>query len=200
MDDFNLGFDRQTFDDHWKNLDEQQRINIVLRAPQLPVYLGLLPILNSLFSTHYALREAGRKSLNEMALVIRKNIETPLENKPLRQAEADAFQAAALIYRKIFAQMSFSDKSVLIQALMNIGSIGAFFAFKAIYLERVSPDVIKKCIKALDDRLSLIFADQYLQADPAIRLRFANLFRYILAGVKQREAVTWYYGGMLTPI
>lgn len=39
----------------------------------------------------------------------------------------------------------------------------------------------------------MFFADQYLQADPAIRLRFAGLFRHVLAGVKQREAVTWYY-------
>ena len=196
MDDSNSGFNRQTFDDFWKDLDEQQRINLILQAPQLPADLGLLPILSSLFSTHYPLREAGRTSLNEMALVIRKNIETPLENKPLRQAQAEAFQGAALIYRKILAQMVFADKSVLIQALMNIGSIGAFFAFKTIYLERVSPDVIKKCIKGLDDRLRLVFADQYLQADPAIRLRFANLFCYVLASVKERQAVTWYYAAL----
>jgi adenylate cyclase class 1 len=196
MDDSNPGFDRQTFDDYWKGLDEQQRKNLLLRAPQWPVYLGLLPILSSVFSTHYPLREAGRKSLTAMTFVIRKNIETPLVDKPLREAQADAFQGAALIYRKIFVQMSFSDKSTLIQALMNIGSIGAFFAFKAIYLERVSPDVIKKCIKDLDDRLRLTFADQYLQADPAIRLRFASLFRYVLAGVKQRRAVTWYYADL----
>lgn len=196
MDDSNPGFDRQTFDDYWKNLDEQQRKNLLLQAPQFPAYLGLLPILSSVFSTHYLLREAGRKSLNEMALIIRKNIETPLDNKSQKQAQAEAFQGAALIYRKILVQMVFSDKSVLIQALMNIGSIGAFFAFKAIYLERVSPDVIKKCIKDLDDRRRLIFADQYLQADPAIRLRFAKLFRYVLASVKQRQAVTWYYAGL----
>nr|WP_321399422.1 class I adenylate cyclase [uncultured Desulfobacter sp.] len=196
MDDANPGFDRQTFDDYWNNLDDQQRKDLVLQAPQLPVYLGLLPILSSVFSTHYPLREAGRKSLSAMTFVIRKNVETPLENKPLKQAQAEAFQGAALIYRKIFMQMAFSDKSVLIHALMNIGSIGAFFAFKAVYLERVSQDVIKKCIKDLDDRLRLVFADQYLQADPAIRLRFAGLFRYVLASVKQREAVTWYYAGL----
>ncbi|WP_320040809.1 class I adenylate cyclase [uncultured Desulfobacter sp.] len=196
MDDSNLEFDRQTFDDYWENLDEQQRKDLVLRAPQLPVYLGLLPILSSVFSTHYPLREAGKKSLSDMTFVIRKNIEAPLKNKPLKQAEAEAYQGAALIYRKIFMQMAFSDKSVLINALMDIGSIGAFFAFKAIYLERVSQDVIKNCIKNLNDRLRLIFADQYLQADPAIRLRFAGLFRYVLTGVKQREAVTWYYAGL----
>ncbi|NWH05581.1 class I adenylate cyclase [Desulfobacter latus] len=196
MDDFNPEFNHHTFDDYWKTLDEQQRRTLVLQAPALPGYLGLLPILSGVFSNHYLLREAGRKSLYEIAFVIRKNIETPLENKPLKQAQADAFQGAALIYRKIFAQMSFSDKSVLIQALMNIGSIGAFFAFKAVYLERVSQDVIKKCISDLDDRLRLIFVDQYLQADPAIRMRFANLFRYVLAGVKQREAVTWYYADL----
>ncbi|MGD9824644.1 class I adenylate cyclase [Desulfobacter sp.] len=196
MDDSNPGFDRQTFDDYWKDLDEQQRKNLLLQAPQFPVYLGLMPILNSIFSPHYSLREAGRKSLNEMALAIWKSIEIPQENKPLRQAQAEAFQGAALIYRKILVQMVFSDKSVLIRALMNIGSIGAFFAFKAIYLERVSPDVIKKCIKDLDDRRRLIFADQYLQADPAIRLRFVNLFRYVLASVRQRQAVIWYYAGL----
>ena len=128
--------------------------------------------------------------MTAMTLVIRRNVDTPLEHKPVKQARAEAFQGAALIYRKIFMQMAFSDKSILIHALMNIGSIGAFFAFKALYLERVSQDVIKKCIKDLDDRLCLVFADQYLQADPAIRLRFAGLFRYVLAGVKQREAVT----------
>ncbi|MCG8552844.1 MAG: pentapeptide repeat-containing protein, partial [Desulfobacterales bacterium] len=196
MDEFNPEFDRQTFDDYWKNLDGQQREELVLRAPQLPVYLGLMPILNSVFSTHYPLRDAGKKSLSEMTYAIRRNIETPLENKPLKQAQADAYQGAALIYRKIFMQMAFSDKSILINALMNIGSIGAFFAFKATYLERVSQDVIKNCIKGLDDRLRLLFADQYLQADPAIRLRFAGLFRHVLAGVKQREAVTWYYAGL----
>ncbi|NDY70606.1 adenylate cyclase [Desulfobacter hydrogenophilus] len=196
MDDSNPGFDRQTFDGYWKNLDEQQRKDLVLHAPQLPVYLGLLPILSSVFSTHYPLREVGKKSLTSMTFVIRKNIETPLENKPLKQAQAEAFQGAALIYRKIFMQMAFSDKSVLIQALMNIGNVGAFFAFKAIYLERVSQDVIKNCIKNLDDRLRLTFADQYLQANPAVRLRFAGLFRYVLAGVKQRQAVTWYYAGL----
>ncbi|WP_462269268.1 class I adenylate cyclase [Desulfobacter sp.] len=196
MDDFNPGFNHHTFNDYWKTLDEQQRKELVLQAPQLPVYLGLLPILSSVFSTHYLLREAGRKSLQLITFAIRENIETPPENKSLRQAQADAFQGAALIYRKIFAQMSFSDKSLLIQALMNIGSIGAFFAFKAIYLERVSQDVIKKCINDLDDRLRLIFADQYLQADPAIRLRFATLFRYVLAGIKHREAVTWYYADL----
>jgi len=196
MDDSNPGFDRQTFDGYWKTLDEQQRKDLVLMAPRLPVYLGLLPILSSVFSTRYPLREAGKKSLTLMTFVIRKNVETPLENKPLKQAQAEAFQGAALIYRKIFMQMAFSDKSVLIQALMNVGNIGAFFAFKAVYLERVSPAVIKNCIKDLDDRLRLIFADQYLQADPAVRLRFASLLRYVLAGVKQRQAVIWYYAGL----
>ncbi|WP_035240919.1 class I adenylate cyclase [Desulfobacter vibrioformis] len=196
MDDSNPGFNHQTFDDYWKDLDEQQRKDLLLQAPQFPAYLGLLPILSSIFSTHYPLREAGRKSLNEMVLILWKNIETPLENKSLKQAQAEAFQGAALIYRTILVQMVFSDKSVLIRALMNIGSIGAFFAFKAIYLERVSPDVIKKCLKDLDDRRCLIFADQYLQADPAIRLRFATLFRYVLASVRQRQAVTWYYAGL----
>ncbi len=61
MDESNPEFDRQTFDDYWKNLDEQQRKELVLRAPQLPVYLGLMPILNSVFSTHYPLRDAGKK-------------------------------------------------------------------------------------------------------------------------------------------
>ncbi|WP_020588859.1 class I adenylate cyclase [Desulfobacter curvatus] len=196
MDDSNPGFDRQTFDDYWKNLDEQQRKDLVLRAPKFSVYLGLLPILSSVFSTHYPLREAAKKSLIEMTFIIRKNVETPLENKSAKQAEAEAFQGAALIYRKIFMQMAFSDKIALIQALMNIGNVGAFFAFKAVYLERVSQDVIKNCVKNLDDRLRLIFADQYLQAGPAIRLRFAGLFRYVLAGVKQRQAVTWYYAGL----
>ena len=193
MDDSNPGFDHHTFDDYWKNLDEQQRITLLLQAPHLPVYIGLLPILNTVFSVHYSLRQAGRKSLNEMACILRKNIETPLENKPVKQAQAEAFAGAALIYQKIVTQMAFADQSVLILELMNIGSIGAFFAFKALYLERVSSDVIKTCIKGLDDRLRLIFADQYLQADPAIRLRFANLFRYVLAGVRQRRAVTRYY-------
>ncbi len=65
-----------------------------------------------------------------MTFAIRRNIETPLENKPLKQAQAEAYQGAALIYRKIFMQMAFSDKSVLINALVNIGSIGSFLLLR----------------------------------------------------------------------
>ncbi len=196
MDEASPGFDIDTFEDHWSGLDRDQQVSLIRKAPELPVDLAFLPILNSIFSVHYPLREAGRKSLSEVTCGIWTVLETPSSRDSLKQAEIDALCASARIYRQINIQMAFSDKTVLVQALMNLGGPGAFFAFKALYLERVSEDVIKTAMKDVDDKLRLIFADQYLQADPAIRFRFARLFRYVLAGIKQRDAVTWYYAGL----
>jgi len=183
------GFDLTTFDTHWASLDSEARTDLIFRAGFIRPSLGILPILKGIFSYHFNDRTAAQKSLGELLSSIQKNYDDPLNIKNLDKGRADAVKVSARIYQKLSADMAFADKSLLFTTLINLGDPGAFCAFKALYRDRLSPDVLKTCLQQMTDYQSLVFVDQYLQATPGIRLRFASTFKKILVNIQGREPV-----------
>ncbi len=187
------GFDLTTFDSHWAGLDSSQQCELISRAFLFPKALGIIPILKGLFSHQYHLREAARKSLGKVVSDIGRGLEAPFHSKSFKTAERDASRVAGKIYLDISSAMSFADKSLLFSTLMALGDPGAFVAFKALYQERISMDILKRGIQSMTESQRLAFTEQYIQATPEVRLRFSSVFKGILKGIRNRDAVMDFY-------
>ncbi len=190
------GFDLSTFDAHWASLDSEARTDLISRAGFIRPPLGILPILHGLFSYHFNERTAAQKSLGELLSAIQKNYDTPMDGKNLEQGRADAVRVSARIYQKISGEMAFADKCLLFSTLMDLGDPGAFCGFKALYQDRLSMDVLKTCIQQMTEYQRLVFVDQYLQATPGIRLRFASIFKKILVNIQDRAPVIKFFASL----
>ncbi|WDP88589.1 MAG: class I adenylate cyclase [Desulfobacter sp.] len=186
-------FDLTSFDSHWAGLDAAGRSDIIARAFSFPKGLGILPILKGLFSYHFNHRSAAQKSLKKLLTEICAGLDNPPNSEVFRQASADAARVAGKVYLALSSGMAFADKSLLFSTLVSLGEQGAFAAFKALYQDRLSMDVIKKCIQNMTEGQRLVFTEQYLQATPAIRLRYAGLFKHILSQIQDRDAVIRFY-------
>ncbi|MCG8688559.1 MAG: class I adenylate cyclase [Desulfobacterales bacterium] len=193
MPDSTPGFDLTTFDTYWASLDSAARTELLKKAGSFPPSFGILPILEGLFSYHFGDRTAAKKSLGALALSLQKKMYESIDSASRKEGRADAVRVCARIYQQLSSELPFADKSVLVSTLMTLGGTGAFFAFKALYQDRLSLDVMKKCIQNMDEYQRLIFVSQYLQANPGIRLRFAALFKSILTNIKERETVILFY-------
>ncbi|PIE62006.1 MAG: adenylate cyclase [Desulfobacterales bacterium] len=187
------GFDLTTFDSHWADLDPSQKSELISRASLFPKALGILPILKGLFSYHYNIREAARKSLGKVVSDIGRGLEASFNSKAFKDAEQDAARVAGKIYLEISSTMAFPDKCLIFSALMDLGDPGAFVAFKALYQDRISMDIFKRGIQNMTETQRLALTEQYIQATPEIRLRFAGLFKGLLKGIQDREAVMDFY-------
>ncbi|MCG8635788.1 MAG: class I adenylate cyclase [Desulfobacterales bacterium] len=190
-----LRFDQNTFDTHWLSLDSDEQADLIARAGFFPPALGILPVLEGLFSFHFNARTAAKQSLKDIISAIHTGLNAP-EADDRNRGQEDATRVCARIYHYISADMHFADMSLLLSTLFGLGETGAFFAFKALYQDRLSMDVVGKCLQELGEYQRMVFADQYLQSTPAIRLRFADLFKKILIGIKTREPVIEFYANL----
>ncbi len=191
-----LRFDQNTFDAHWGSLDSDAQADLIARAGFFSPSLGILPVLEGLFLFHYDARTAAKQSLGDIISAIQTTLTTSGETEAQREDLADVTRVCARIYHHISGEMPFADMSLLLAALLSLGERGAFFAFKALYQDRLSMDVVNKCLQGLGEYQRLIFVDQYLQATPAIRLRYAELFKKILTGIRTREPVIEFYANL----
>ncbi|MEH0021042.1 MAG: class I adenylate cyclase [Desulfobacter sp.] len=190
------GFDENTFDAYWNSLDSDAQADLIARAGFFPPALGILPVLDGLFSFQFNARTAAKQSLEELTRTIQNRLNTFDDPEARKKGLSEATWVSARIYHRISADMHVADMGLLLSTLLCLGERGAFFAFKALYLERLSMDVVAKCLLGAGEYERLVFTDQYLQAPPDIRLRFAGLFRKTLAGIKTREPVVTFYASL----
>jgi len=190
------GFDLTTFDIHWASLNSQARTELISRAGFYPPKLGILPILKGLFSYQFKARIAAQESLTSLLSAINQKLDSPSDIKGVKQGQKESVNVGAKIYQTLTREQAFADKSLLFSTLIALGESGSFFAFKALYQGRLPIDVLKKCVQNMTDYQRLVFVDQYLQATPAIRLKFASIFRTILLNIQDRESVIQFYADL----
>ncbi len=190
------GFNLTTFATHWASLDAKARTDLISRAGFFSPSLGILPILKGLFSYHFNEKTAALKSLEHLLSTINSKLDNPLDVKEFEQGQGDALRVSGKIYQQLSGDLAFADKNLIFSTLVGLGDQGTFFAFKALYQDRLSKDVLSKCIPNMTEYQRLVFVDQYLQAPPEIRLRFASIFKNILVGLQDRESVIAFYADL----
>ncbi|MDD9304828.1 MAG: hypothetical protein HUK40_21790 [Desulfobacter sp.] len=130
MADSKPGFDLNTFDTHWASLDSNARTDLIARAHLFMPMLGILPILEGLFSYHFNDRTFAKKSLEALRSDIRKKLNAPLDAQAYKQARSDALRICAKIYLKLSGDLAFADKSLLLSTLVSFGDSGLFLPLK----------------------------------------------------------------------
>lgn len=108
----------------------------------------------------------------------------------------DSALVASRIYREITPNMPVSELTYLFAALTAFGDHGAFLAFKLLLKKQVDPEVLLPLINESPESQRLAFVDQYLQAEPEIRLCYAQLFMGILKGISSRRPVVLFFAGL----
>ncbi|MCP3944945.1 MAG: adenylate cyclase [Desulfobacteraceae bacterium] len=186
-------FNSNNFESHWDTLDEESQGQLVEQASNLDLSLGILPILAGIISFHFTIRSKARKSLETIRDTIQEQLKNTDDPATYRSGVEVSAMISARVYQQIKSEMPFNDINFFLKILLELGDQGAYFAFKAVYQERVSLDSIKKVIQLVGQPERLVFVDQYLQAMPTDRLKFARLFKSILNGITHRESVTKFY-------
>ena len=70
MTDQNIAFDFDSFETHWKNYTEDQKAEILGNIENLGPSLAILPVLASINSYHFTIRNNARKSLETIQIKI----------------------------------------------------------------------------------------------------------------------------------
>lgn len=190
------GFEHNTFDAYWAGLGDEARTDLIDRAGDVSPSLGILPVLEGLFSFQFHTRTAAKQSLDNIIHTLQSGLNSEADSKERKHALAETTRVCARVYHQISADMHVADMGLLLNTLLRLGERGGFFAFKALYLERLTMDVVTKCLLGIPEYQRLVMVDEYLSSTPAIRLKFAALFKKILTGIKSREAVVAFYAAL----
>ena len=91
--------------------------------------------------------------------------------------------------------MAFDELSFFFETLLKIDGKGAYFGFKAVCRGHVSIEDMEKLIFRASESERLAFVDEYIQAAPAVRLKFGPVFKRILESIQQRDCVTQFFAG-----
>ncbi|MCG8564206.1 MAG: pentapeptide repeat-containing protein, partial [Desulfobacterales bacterium] len=189
-------FDLKNFENLWKSLDTEARIELVSKASDANPNLGILPIIKGLLSHHYNIRNAARKSLETLQERIGRVLDKPGE----QDAHVRGLKQAALVsdrlYQHMQPEMPFNDISFFLKSLLGLGDHGAYCVFKALFRGVVSESNLRKFIHTMPESRQLAFVDQYLMSTPEIRLKYVGLFRPILTQLTDREAVVGFYSNL----
>ncbi|MCG8616263.1 MAG: class I adenylate cyclase [Desulfobacterales bacterium] len=190
------GFELNTFDAHWAALDTDAQTELIKKAGFMSPSLGILPVLEGLFSFNFNSRTAAKNALEEITGTLKEGVNSPVDSEEYREGLAETTRVCARLYHLISADMHVADMSLLLNTLLRLGDRGAFFAFKALYQGRLTMDVVSKCIQGLGEYDRLVLVDQYLSASPSIRLKFADLFKALLMKMRSRDAVIDFYASL----
>jgi len=186
-------FNLDNFESHWEALDEGSKALLIEESGFFPPEIAIVPILEGILSIHFNLRSKARKSLE----ILQKNILQKLKNTDDPAACLSGIQASAMVCARIYHQIRpdtpFNEMGFFLKTLLGLGDKGAYFAFKSVYQEIVSQEIVKKIVPSVGQAERLLFVDQYLQSTPADRLKFGNLFKAIVGSITHREAVIEFY-------
>ncbi len=190
------GYNFNDFESHWETLDEDARARLIAQASSLSPSLGILPVMEGINSFHFKVRASARKGL----AAIQNSLQQQLNTSQGTQSHGEDVMASAMvsarIYRQIRPEIPLNDMGFFLKTLLGLGEKGAYFAFKAVCLGNIPPEVLKKLISFLDPGQRLMLVDQYLLASPGIRVKFAPLFQQILNSVTHRQPILEFYAGL----
>ncbi|WDP90823.1 MAG: class I adenylate cyclase [Desulfobacter sp.] len=179
----------------WEQSDDQGRSRLLNAARDLPPALAILPVILGLPSRVASIRSTARDGLVRILNDVGSRMDHP-EQKERDAASKEASLITSRLYRLITPNSNPDDKKYYFTALTAFGAHGAFFAFKLLLRNILAPDIFLYMVKALPESQRLEVVDEYLRANPCVRLEYARIFKAILKSISSRETVIYYYAGL----
>ncbi|NOX35835.1 MAG: adenylate cyclase [Deltaproteobacteria bacterium] len=189
-------FDFNTFEAQWEKLSEEQKVHAVKKSGDLDPGLAILPVLAGITSYHFSVRNNARKSLEVILSKIHDLLDNPADKEQYLKGMKDSSAVSTRIYTHITPDLPFNEQSYFFKTLLEFGTHGAHFAFKAVYNGRVPAGTMEKIISTVSEEGRLAFVDQYLRCSPSVRLKFGFSFNRILKSIKKRKPVVEFYAGL----
>jgi len=189
-------FDFNLFESHWEKLSEEKKAEFVQESARLDPSFAILPVLAGITSYHFSVRNNARKTLEIIQSKIHDLLADPSEKELFLNGMRESAFVSAKIYAQIDPEMPFNELGYFFKILLDFKGKGAHFAFKAIYTGLISISVMEKIILTVSESGRLTFVDQFLQTNPAVRLKFGFTFSRVLKSIKTRKPVVEFYAGL----
>ncbi len=196
MDAAAEAFDFNQFEAYWEKISEEEKVSFLENSVGRDPEEAILPVLAGITSYHFSVRNTARKGLGHIRDTIETFLEDPSEKKQFLKGMKCSHSVCSRIYRLIKPKMALSELSYVFKTLLEFEGKGAQFAFKAVYQGLISVSAMEKIILTLPEDKRLEFVEQYLQAEPSVRLRLGFPFTRILRSIKQRKAVIEFYASL----
>ena len=180
----------------WNTFSEEEKIMAIRDSAELDPEMAMNPAFSGITSYHFAVRNEAKKALEG----IRSQINTLLTDVENKEHYLKGMKASASVCYRIYAlirpDMPQNEIGYFFKLLLEFQGKGPYFAYMVLYKGILRLDVMEKTLNGVSDFRRLALVDQYLQASPAIRLKFGFSFIRILRSIKQREAVIQFYAGL----
>ncbi len=184
------------FEAHWDALSEPEQKNFIKQSEMLEPGTAVVPILKGLESPHFSVRSQARSTLNILHARIRSFLKNASDPVQYRKGMKASTGVCSKIFNKIDPTLSSKEKHYYFKLLLGFEGKGAYFAFKAIYMRRISGTTMEKLITTLPDSQRLELIREYLQAAPEVRLKHGKVFKQIILSINHRESVIKFFSNL----
>ncbi len=193
MDQQTKKFDIIDFESRWGTLSEEDKATLIEQAAGESVTDAILPVMTGFISYQFHIRNTARKALATIQAKIALDLENRAVPKVRDRAMMDSATICFRIYSMLQATQALKEQHFYFKTLLSTQGKGAWYAFKALTMNRISLGDAEKIIMTLPENYRLDFIDQYLRSGPSTRLKFAGAFKRILSSVQSRKEVIHYY-------
>ncbi len=193
MDPIIENFDAASFESQWESLSETQKADLTKGAANFKPSDAILPVIKGLASYHFNIRNNARKTLNEIQSTIASSLLGPKDNTTWLKGMQTSSMICYRLFSLLASMHTLNEQSFYFKTLLNIKGKGAFFAFKALYQQKIPLRPAEKIVMTLPEDVRIEFVDQFLQTKPSTRLNFGMVFKRILTSLTTRGTVVKYY-------
>jgi len=189
-------FDIDNFDAQWENSTEKQMVQIVQKARYLEPSIGIVPVLAGFFSNHAQIKNYAIDSLEYLLKKTGILLSDKNNSFVYKKGMKESALISARIYSRISLETPFKDIDFFLKVLLELGGKGPGFAFKVLYKGYINLDPLGKNILSVSETGRLAFVDPFLQARPAVRLKYGTVFKDILKSIGSRASVIEFYASL----
>jgi len=185
--------DVHNFDTFWHKISEKEQVSIIKASPDLGPDIAIQAVLKGIESTHSAVRNQARETLKIIQTGILARLKDSVDKNQRLSAVKDTARVCSRLFSRIKPGISFEEQLFIFKTLLVFEGKGAHFAFKALYMRRISITSTEKIILNIPDSQRLDVIQEYLKASPELRLKFGVAFKQMVQSIKQKDAVVNFY-------
>ncbi len=182
-----------SFDQNWSKAKEADQILLIEKALKFPPGQGVIPLLQGMNSYYFSVRTKAKQGLCYFKTKISKLMENYSCKEELLYALKESALFSAKIYNELKPELPAQEIRFYCEVLLESNGRGPFYAWKFWQTKGVSKETLKNITIAVSEKGRLLLVDQYLQARPLVRKKFANEFKKILKSIESCKSVMGFY-------
>lgn len=186
-------FDLTGFDQTWDQANEKEQLDLISEALELTPGNGVICILAGLNSYHLSVRSMAKQGLAFFTKKVFRLMANQSCDEELLYALKESALFSARIYNALKPDFSAQEIRFYIEALLESGGRGPFYAWKFWRNSGLSKETLKTIALSVPERGRLLLADQYLNSSSVVRRTFAAEFKKILQSINSQKSVVEFY-------